>query len=195
MMNRRIVVGLLAGGGLLALGVVGVFSMMGQVPEASASAQRQGRSPCPESEAHEFDFLIGEWDMAVTILNADGSVKRRIQEKSYVEPVIGGCALIDDWNHQGFTVRSWDPGDKKWRLIWTDNGPSQGHIQWWEGTFVDGVGTFIGGDRAPNPRNRISSKIEFSEIEDDSVHWEMFKSLDNGKTWLLTDIREYTRVK
>ena len=44
------------------------------------------------------------------------------------------------------------------------------------------------------PARSTSSRIVFSEIEEDSFHWEMFLSSDGGATFTHTDVRESTRL-
>lgn len=160
--------------------------------------------PCTEPEARAFDFLIGEWKMHLRSKNQRGEWGTPPVSRSVVVPMLDGCALLDEWIHynragevteKGFTVRTYDPNAKQWRLFWTDNGVFQGRMQMWEGTFEDGVGTFIGGDAAPHPRGRTTSKIVFSDIGQDALHWEMFFTRDDGETWDLVAVREYERVR
>ena len=66
-------------------------------------------------------------------------------------------------------------------------------MQIWEGTFENGVGTFVGGYSAPGNK-AMNSKIEFSEIEEDSLLWKMWRSFDGGQTWVLDFIRHYSRT-
>ena len=162
--------------------------------EPYEAAPGQVARPAPEDPARQFDFLIGDWRMDVEQLDPDGKVVRRLTEWSRVRPVIGGAALIDDWNGSGFTVRTWDPREKVWRLFWTDRAGTAGRMQMWEGTFEDGVGTFVGGTALPSGSTGIRSRIRFSEIEDDSVLWKMWKSPDGGETWVLDYVRRYQRV-
>ncbi len=142
----------------------------------------------------DFDFLLGRWEMTVT--RHSGAEPRVLgTEISVVERALGGTALVDTWNENGFTIRTFDPNRNLWRLFWTDRGTFQGRIQFWEGRFEGGVGIFIGGDSFPDPQGRITSKIVFSDIRKNSVHWEMYHTRDNGETWSLTDVREYRRIE
>lgn len=151
-------------------------------------------TPAAAQLPDDFDFLIGRWEMVVT--RHSGDAPRVIAtEISVVERALGGTVLIDTWGESGFTTRTYDPKAGLWRLFWTDRGYFQGRIQFWEGRFEDGVGTFVGGDSFPNPDNRVKSKIIFSEIQENRVHWEMFHTQDNGATWSLTDVREYRRIE
>jgi len=151
-------------------------------------------TPAPADPARQFDFLIGDWRMDVEQLDPAGNVIRRLTEWSRVRPRIGGAALIDEWSGSGFTVRTWDPRSKVWRLFWTDSAGSAGRMQLWEGGFEDGVGTFVGGTSVPTGDGTVTSRIEFSEIEDDACLWKMWKSPDGGSTWVLDYVRRYHRV-
>lgn len=145
--------------------------------------------------AKQFDFLIGDWRMDVEKYNPAGDLVSKSTDWSRVRSMIGGASLLDEWGNSGFTVRTWDPRKKVWRLFWTDRQYSAGKMQLWEGTFENSVGTFIGGNSVPKSNDLIYSKIEFSEISDDSVLWKMWKTSDNGKTWVLDYIRRYQRVE
>lgn len=144
---------------------------------------------------HQFDFLIGDWRMDVEQIGPGGEVVRRLTEGSRVRPRIGGAALVDEWTGSGFTVRTWDPKAGVWRLFWTDNANVAGRMQCWEGTFEGGVGTFLGGQGLPRvgPAT-LTSKIQFSEITEDSLLWKMWRSADNGETWVLDYVRRYQRL-
>lgn len=147
--------------------------------------------------SREFDFLIGDWRMDVEQFGPTGESIRKLTEWSHVRRTNAGATLLDEWEGSGFTIRTWDPTDRVWRLFWTDRQGSAGRFQRWEGTFEDGVGTFLGGssDRAGSPGSTtVSSKIEFSEITPTTVLWKMWKSPDGGATWVLDYVRRYTRV-
>ena len=149
----------------------------------------------PKQKAEKgFDFLIGDWRMDVEEYDPQGKQIRTLTDWSRVRKMIGGASLLDEWGDEGFTVRTWDPNKKVWRLFWTDRDFLAGNMQIWEGTFENGVGTFVGGYSVPDNISRSKSKIEFSEIKDNSVLWKMWKSPDNGETWVLQYIRRYKRV-
>ena len=164
-------------------------------PEGVSDAG-DGAAPAVTDPARQFDFLIGEWRMDVEQFDPQGNRIRTLTDWSRVRPMNGGASLIDEWGTDGYTVRTYDPRQKVWRLFWTDRQYSAGKMQMWEGTFEDGVGTFVGGYSVPTGSGgtAITSKIEFSEIERDSVLWKMWKSQDGGKTWVLDYIRSYTRT-
>ena len=165
------------------------------VPRGEAFQPGAGARPvAPQAPARQFDFLIGDWRMDVEQVDAKGERIRSLTEWSRVRPMIGGASLIDEWGGSGLTVRTWDPNKKVWRLFWTDQNTFAGRMQVWEGTFQNGVGTFVGGMSLPDGDGRIRSKIEFSEIQEDSLLWKMWKSPDNGQTWVLDYIRRYTRL-
>lgn len=149
----------------------------------------------PTDPVKQFDFLIGDWRMDVEKYNPQGALVAKQTEWSRVRPMIGGASLLDEWGNSGFTVRTWDPRSKVWRLFWTDRQYSAGRMQLWEGHFKNGVGTFVGGNSVPKSNDRVYSKIEFSELAADTVLWKMWKTPDNGKTWVLDYIRRYHRVE
>lgn len=168
-----------------------IYVPRGEAFNKEASPQKVTVADDP---ARQFDFLVGEWRMDVEQYDPQGKLIRTLSEWSRVRTMIGGASLIDNWNDSGFTIRTWDPRKQVWRLFWTDRNSSAGKMQLWEGTFENGIGTFIGGMSVPYKSKRITSKIEFSEITDNSVLWKMWKTSDAGQTWVLDYIRHYTRT-
>lgn len=149
---------------------------------------------CNNDEAHQFDFWIGEWDINQTIIQKDGSW---IETKAHtsVSPILNGCALEEHWSGdvkffwmgmdsvkpmKGFSIRYFDVNAKKWDIYWMDNfGLNFGNAS--KGIFKDGKGEFFSERKTENGKQ--ISRITFSNIKENSVHWDLAISNDDGKNW------------
>jgi hypothetical protein len=138
-------------------------------------------SRCPEPEARQFDFWIGEWDVenrqrspdaspGDKTLFATGTATDRVSE------VLGGCAIVEHWfgelthtTQRGYSVRAWNPALEAWVLWLNWPGPRGAGFARLEGTFEDGSGTFsreVEGAQGP-----ATVRFTFSDITDDSLVW------------------------
>ena len=163
-------------------------------------------SLCSSPEAHQFDFWIGEWNIEQKIIQKDGSWLKTDAHTS-VSPILGGCALEEHWTGsvkffwqgmediktmKGFSIRYYNPKEKVWLIHWMDNlelkfGSGA------RGNFKDGRGEFFAEKDTPNGKQ--FSRITFSGIKKNSVHWDLAISNDNKKSWTTIWIMEMRREK
>lgn len=149
---------------------------------------------CPQPQARQFDFWLGQWDIHQKILQADGTW-RAFEAHNSVSTALGGCALLERWHGtvllpwrgmeepaamEGMSVRAYDPRDERWRIYWMSSLAPR-FDQPFEGTFKDGRGEFLSTHEGPAGERR--TRITFSDITENSVHWELAVSADQGKTW------------
>jgi hypothetical protein len=147
------------------------------------AAPLPGQTPprCPEPQAREFDFWLGEWDvenrqrnpqasLGDTTLYATGSATDE------VHPVLGGCAIVEHWfgelthtTQRGFSVRAWEPERERWVLWLVWPGPAGVAFGRLEGTFANGRGEFR--SERTGPRGPITTRFRFSDIEPDAFTW------------------------
>jgi len=98
------------------------------------SSNVDGRAPDAPEELEEFAFLIGCFDVEVSMWNAD--------HESWSEPVTGhwsgrwamdGWAIQDEWSGiqnpgmrdhmgRGMNIRTYDPDGHRWVIAWTHVG-------------------------------------------------------------------------
>lgn len=165
----------------------------------------QDITSCDSPEAHQFDFWIGEWNINQKIIQKDGNWLETKAHTS-VSTILNGCALEEHWKGdvkffwlnmqdvkpmKGFSLRYYDEKEKNWHIYWLDNfNPKLGKGS--TGNFKDGKGEFFSETSTPNG-NRIS-RITFSDITDDSVHWDLAISNDDGKKWTTIWIMEMKRT-
>lgn len=169
---------------------------------APAAGQVKRAEWCPEPEARQFDFWLGEWD--VQNRNSRPGADRwaatgRATNRVYT--VVGGCAVVEHWRGWawpgaghivGFSVRAWDPAAGQWELVllWPMGPPQRFGNP--EGRFEDGRGDFYSRFTTPQGDSGIS-RLSFWKIEPGSFQWNNAMSLDGGTTWDSTWIMHQRR--
>lgn len=150
--------------------------------------------PCTSPEARGFDFWIGDWTIEQKIRLRDGSWLT-LPARTSVSRALDGCALVERWEGEvqffwegmveperiaGLSVRAYDPAAGEWRIHWMDTrSPRFGPP--YSGGFRDGRGEFT--REVQTADGSRLTRITFSGIRDDSVHWELAVSNDGGGTW------------
>ena len=154
------------------------------------------------SPAHDFDFLIGTWNVQ------HRKLKHRLAHSTEWEtfsgtcrtwPVLGGQGDVDDNDladpagaYRAVTMRSFDPRTKSWSIWWLDSRNPHHLDPPVVGQFRDGVGTFFAHDTyAGKP---ILVRFIWSDVTADSARWQQAFSDDNGKTWETNWIMEFHRT-
>jgi len=175
-------------------------------PVLASPLPAQDAGPCDSTKARAFDFWLGDWTIEQRILTADGRW-RAFPARTSVSRAAGGCALVERWEGtvqffwEGMTrpeklsalsVRAYDSAANEWRIHWMDSrSPRFGPP--YVGGFTDGVGEFFSSRQTPDGPRR--SRITFSEITADSVHWDLAVSSDDGRTWTRIWIMEMRRSR
>jgi len=120
----------------------------------------------------QFDFWIGEWEVA---WGKDGSGANR------VERILDGKIIQEDFiapDLHGMSVSSYDPERNLWCQTWVDN----------TGTYLDFTGKFVDG-RMILSRDAIvngqacKQRMVWYNIEADRFDWNWERSDDGGATW------------
>jgi hypothetical protein len=93
---------------------------------------------------------------------------------------------------KGFSLRYYNVKDKKWHIHWMDNfnltlGDGAA------GNFTNGKGVFF--SESDTPKGKRFSRITFSDITDNSVHWDLATSGDGGNNWTVIWIMEMSRAE
>ena len=171
------------------------FSLL--LPALPQLALAQG--PCT-GEYRQFDFWIGEWD----ILN-----RNRPDDESRwydtggatdrVYPVAAGCGIVEHWRGHaygeflvGFSLRAFNPTSGQWDLVllWPSDGqPRFGELRGW---FRHGRGEFYSMGVAAEGDTTFT-RFTFSDITPETVMWQDGNSVDGGRSWSATWIKEFTR--
>ena len=151
-------------------------------PPAATEAPR----PCSSSEYRQFDFWLGEWNVAQSGKTA--GVNR-------ITSLLGGCAVREEWKGvsglSGTSLNMWDSAKKRWTQTWVDDkgnvlflvGGRQGPKMVLEGDMPDGKGGTV--------RNRIS----WTPLPEGRLRQVWDASADGGKTWTSEFDGEYSARK
>jgi hypothetical protein len=118
-----------------------------------------------EAGVHDFDFLVGEWNVR----------NRRLKCRFYT----------------GSTLRLFNLQSEEWSLYWmTDRvGALLPPVV---GRFENGHGEFYGDDDDAGRPIRV--RFIWSKITSSSAQWEQAFSFDQGQTWETNWVMEMTRI-
>lgn len=143
------------------------------------------RPPCASEFYRQFDFWVGDWDVADPEGKAQGTNR--------IESILDGCALHESWRGTGGSVghsyNAYDRSTGKWSQTWIDNGGSVLRI---EGGWVDGAMVLEGPGRGRDG-TEVVHRVSWAPLADGRVrqHWQ--SSVDGGATWNDVFVGLYTR--
>ncbi|MBL8519216.1 MAG: hypothetical protein JNK75_00965 [Betaproteobacteria bacterium] len=156
------------------------------VPPAPSPAA-PAAPPCSRAEHRQFDFWIGDWDVADPKGAAAGT--------NLIRPVLNGCVLHESWKGKGGfvgeSVNAYDARRGRWHQTWTD---ATGGVLMLEGAFENGVMTLSDKDLPGKKDVNTINEISWTPNGDGSVrqHWRVTK--DGGKTWTTSFDGKYVRA-
>lgn len=143
--------------------------------------------PCAGAEHRQFDFWVGDWDVA----DPEGAPAGR----NRIEPILGGCVLMESWEGAGgSTGRSFNMydarGDGRWHQTWVDG--SGGRLDLVGGLDAEGR-MVLSGERPAPEGGTVLHRITWTPLPDGSVrqHWQA--SRDGGEAWEDLFVGIYTR--
>jgi hypothetical protein len=172
----------------------------------SADAPQSTPNPMQDgnlSGLHDFDFLIGRWQVHHRRLK-----ERLANSHEWVEfeGTLSTRQLMDGWANmgdnvfkmpggevRGVSLRSYDPRTGQWAVWWLDGGNPSGNLDPpIKGKFENGVGTFYADDTLRGKTIRV--RVTWSHITASSARWEQAFSPDGGKTWETNWVTEFRRI-
>lgn len=142
------------------------------------------------AESRQFDFLIGEWDVAATRYKPDGTVLLEYRASWTAQHLNAGRMVLDDFKAQlpsgeacssYVTLRTYCETTGRWEMSGLAALQSAAPAQWTghllnKDMLLEAVGTDPTG-------STVRNRIRFFNIERDTFEWESQLSLDDGKTW------------
>jgi hypothetical protein len=150
-------------------------------------------------ELHDFDFIHGRWSVAnrrLKDLGVGSDDWDEFKSTAWCEPRLGGLANVEqvDCPARGWTgmaVRNFDIPAREWAIHWISslNGVLQPPVR---GRF-DASGCTLEGPDFHNGRPIIARYI-WSDIERDSARWTQAFSFDDGATWEINWVMDFTRA-
>jgi hypothetical protein len=149
--------------------------------------------------AHDFDFLIGSWEVAnrrLTTLLSGSDDWDEFPATAVCRSLFGGAANVDEIvfptkGFSGATLRLFDPARDEWSLYWA-NSRTGTLFPPVVGRFDDGRGDFYGDDTHDGVP--IRAHFVWSEITGESARWEQEFSADGGRTWESNWVMELRRA-
>ncbi len=166
----------------------------GQTKELLAKSTREAMinvlgsadaNPSIGEEAKTFDCLVGTWNADFTFHRTDGSVSHKKGELLFGW-VMDGHAVQDLWigyptegqkeRTIGTTIRFFDTALKQWRVVFVN--PQFNYVVTAQGGREGDRIVLHGRDT-----DGLPIRWTFSEMTQDSFHWQGEKSHDGGKTW------------
>jgi hypothetical protein len=134
----------------------------------------------------EFDFLEGKWDAVCRVPSKGGWVEAPgTMTASRILDGLVSLELFEGIYHggplKGLGLRAFNRETREWEHTWTDN-LEPGHFHVWKGAFGEGkIDLFAQwDDEGGKP---VRSRLTWSDITEDSAHWESARSSDGGQTW------------
>jgi hypothetical protein len=131
------------------------------------------------SQAREFDFWIGEWDVYVTGTNNLAGFSR-------IEKASGGCMILENWTSKGaaaFEGKSMnfiDPSNNKWKQVWVgSNGTNVSEFL--NGEYRDGAMRF---DFETKDAQNNKQFVHFYFFNESPTQVrQLHETSPDGKTW------------
>lgn len=153
---------------LVALALAGTV----HADEGSAPAPPKA---CAGPEFRQFDFWLGDWNVADPKGNPAGANLITLEHD--------GCVLHEHWTGAkggtGSSFNIYDATNKRWHQTWVDN---DGTLLELEGGIVDGKMVLDGPGKGPKGE-AVTNRIAWEKLADGRVRQTWTVSGDGGKTW------------
>ena len=139
---------------------------------ATLSAQTP---PAPPTEACQFDFWLGDWE----VFSPDG----KKQGENRIERMANGWGLLENWTsadgNDGKSLNTWFLSKQQWQQFWVGTG---GALELAGGLNDRGEMVLSGRVTGRDGKERVN-RITWTPNPDGTVrqHWE--SSADGGATW------------
>jgi hypothetical protein len=150
------------------------------------------------TSTHDFDFMIGDWEVTNRRLKQRGIGSDEwdvFSSYQKAQLLMGGTVSVDESDFpakgfKGMTLRLYDPAKNQWAIYWINS--SDGLLQPPVfGRFANGKGVFAGDDMDGD--KPIKVLFDWSQTDTDSPRWSQAFSYDGGKTWETNWIMEFSR--
>ena len=153
----------------------------------SLFAQNENQRPCSSPEATQFDFWVGEWELAWSDKNGNNQTGT-----NSITKILNGCVIEENFKGGSFIGRSltvYNPNKKVWQQTWVDN--SGGYLEF-SGGFVDDQ-IILSREFRTKDNKKVKQRMIFYNITKNKIDWNWEKSLDDVKTWQLAWKIHYAR--
>jgi hypothetical protein len=124
----------------------------------------------------DFDFWIGEWDVAVANGTPAGTNTIQAAEK--------GCVLIENWTNTaggtGMSINYLDMATNEWVQVWNAEGGSQINVR---GGLTDAGMAMEGTLHVVGSGTTLPFRALWTPLSDGRVRQYFEQSNDGGETW------------
>jgi tetratricopeptide (TPR) repeat protein len=157
---------------------------------AMAKQVQHNANPCDDAEFKQFDFWLGDWDVASA---ADG-VHRGL---SHISKEMDGCVIWENWTSAGSpyfgkSYNTWNSNLNRWEQYWVD---SSGGVMFFHGNLKENVMDYWTDDVPQSTGGTLLRHLQFFNSGPDKVRQWSQGSSDGGKTWHTEYDFIYTRVQ
>lgn len=145
--------------------------------------------PPASSSQHDFDFLIGHWDVHNRALKSrlTGSDEwREFEFTNETRFILSGFGNVDE---SGSTMRKFDPETRLWTIFSAYPGATA--VDQLQGFFEDGIGHFY--SREILEGKPVITKFEWDASDPEKPIWRQALSADEGLTWEWNWTMTFTR--
>ena len=160
-------------------------------------------SPKTRDGSHDFDFLVGTWQVHHHRLRerlVGCTDWEEFEGTCTNDNIMGGTANFDESTMEreigrvhGMTLRLYDQRSREWSLYWAATGSAVFDIPM-IGSFKEQNGTGEFYAQETHKGRHVYSRFVWSKITPDSCQWEQALSTDGGTTWETNWIMEFTRA-
>src|SRR5262245_25393836 len=151
--------------------------------------------------SHDFDFWMGSWKVHNHYLRErlrGSSDWVNFEATSVARPLLDGLGNEDEFRTEheggfiGMSLRFFDPTTETWWIYWADTrrpGELDAPVV---GAFDGDVGVFEGADTFEG--RPIKVRFVWSGVTTPTPRWEQAFSADDGETWEVNWVMEFTRA-
>jgi hypothetical protein len=147
---------------------------------------------------HDFDFLLGRWNVRHRLLKTRGRGSKDWLEFSGTadtRPLLGGLCNVEEHlitgRDSGVALRCYDRAAKRWAIYWVSDRDGRLELPVYGG-FSGTEGLFYGDDIY---RGRaIKVRFLWHRLQADHARWEQAFSFDGGSSWETNWVMEFERT-
>jgi len=146
-------------------------------------------TPPSSSSHHDFDFLIGHWDVHNRALKSrlTGSDDwKEFEFTNETRMILNGFGNVDE---SGSTMRKFDPATRLWTIFSAYPGATT--VDTMQGFIEDGIGHFYSQEVLEG--KPILTQFEWDATNPEKPVWKQAMSADNGMTWEWNWTMTFTR--
>ena len=154
-----------------------------------AKQVRHNAAPCDDAEFKQFDFWLGDWDVASAV---DGVHRGN----SHISKEMGGCVVWENWTSAGSpyfgkSYNTWNPNLKRWEQYWVDTSAG---VMFFHGELKNNIMDYWTDDVPQAGGGTLLRHLQFFNLSPGKVRQFSQGSTDSGKTWHTEYDLIYTRV-